>query len=53
MKEVKPKTRGKIKARPTRKDPGGDTLYSKPALRSDAFVRALIQTICKRFSTKQ
>src|SRR5439155_14261358 len=41
MKEVKPKTRGKIKARPTRKDPGGDTLYSKRGLRSDAFVRAL------------
>ena len=41
MKEVKPKTRGKIKARPTRKDPRGDTPYSKPALRSDAFVRAL------------
>jgi len=41
MKKRKPKSRGKTKARPTRKDPGGDTLYSKPALRSDAFVRAL------------
>ena len=41
MKEVKPKSRGKTKARPTHKDPGGDTPYSKPALRSDAFVRAL------------
>src|SRR5439155_1118527 len=43
MKEVKPKSRGKTKGRPTRKDPGGDTLYSKPALRSDAFVRALTE----------
>ena len=41
MKKRKPKSRGKIKARPTRKYPGGDTPYSKPALRSDAFVRAL------------
>jgi uncharacterized membrane protein YkvA (DUF1232 family) len=41
MKEVKPKSRGKTKGRPTRKDPGGDTPYSKPALRSDAFVKAL------------
>ena len=41
MKEVKPKTRGKTKARPTHKDPRRDTPYSKPALRSDAFVRAL------------
>ncbi len=41
MKEVKLKSRGKTKGRPTRKDPGGDTPYSKPALRSDAFVKAL------------
>jgi uncharacterized membrane protein YkvA (DUF1232 family) len=41
MKEVKPKTRGKTKARLTHKDPGGDMRYSKPALRSEAFVRAL------------
>jgi len=41
MKKRKPKSRGKTKARPTLKDPGGDTPYSKPALRSDAFVRAL------------
>ena len=41
MKEVKTKTRSKPKARPTRKDPGGDNPYSKPALRSEAFVRAL------------
>src|ERR1700751_701993 len=41
MKEVKPKSRGKIKARPTHKGSGEDTPYSKPALRSDAFVRAL------------
>ena len=41
MKEVKPKSRAKTKTRPTRKDPGGITPYSKPALRSEAFVRAL------------
>jgi len=41
MKEVKPKSRGKTKGRPIRKDPRGDTPYSKPALRSDAFVKAL------------
>src|SRR6266853_5047124 len=41
MKKRKPKSRGKTKARPTRKDPGEDTPYSKPALRSDAFVKAL------------
>src|SRR5437016_14060255 len=41
MKEVKPKTRGKTKGRPIRKDPRGDTPYSKPVLRSDAFVKAL------------
>jgi len=41
MKEPKTKSRGKTKARPTRKDPGADTPYSKPALRSEAFVRAL------------
>src|SRR5262249_61246222 len=41
MKEPKTKSRGKTKARPTRRDPGADTPYSKPALRSEAFVRAL------------
>ena len=41
MKEVKPKSRGKTKGRPIRKDPRGDTPCSKPALRSDAFVKAL------------
>jgi uncharacterized membrane protein YkvA (DUF1232 family) len=42
MKQVKTKSHGKTKVRPTHKDPGGDTtLYSKPALRSEAFVRAL------------
>jgi len=41
MKQVKKKSHGKIKARPTHKDPEGDTPYSKPALRSEAFVRAL------------
>jgi len=41
MKQVKAKTRGKSKPRPTHKDSRGDTPYSKPALRSDAFVRAL------------
>jgi len=41
MKEGKTKTRSKPKSPPTRKDPGGDNPYSKPALRSEAFVRAL------------
>ena len=41
MKEVKTKSRGKTKAPPTRKDPRRDTAYHKPALRSEAFVRAL------------
>jgi uncharacterized membrane protein YkvA (DUF1232 family) len=41
MKEAKTKSRGKTKVRPTHKDPGGGMPYSKPALRSDAFVRAL------------
>jgi uncharacterized membrane protein YkvA (DUF1232 family) len=41
MKQVKTKSQGKTKGRPTRKDPGGTTAYSKPALRSEAFVRAL------------
>jgi uncharacterized membrane protein YkvA (DUF1232 family) len=41
MKEAKTKSRGKTPARPTHKDPGADTPYSKPALRSEAFVRAL------------
>jgi uncharacterized membrane protein YkvA (DUF1232 family) len=41
MKQVKTKSHGKPKGRPTHKDPEGVTLYSKPALRSEAFVRAL------------
>jgi uncharacterized membrane protein YkvA (DUF1232 family) len=41
MKQVKTKSHGKTKTRPTHKNPGGDTPYSKPALRSEAFVRAL------------
>jgi uncharacterized membrane protein YkvA (DUF1232 family) len=41
MKEAKTRSRGKTPARPTHKDPGADTPYSKPALRSEAFVRAL------------
>ena len=41
MKQVKTKSHGKTKGRRTHKDPGGDTPYSKPALRSEAFVRAL------------
>src|SRR5216110_1134342 len=41
MKEEKMKLRGQTKGLPTRKDPGGETPYSKPALRSEAFVRAL------------
>jgi uncharacterized membrane protein YkvA (DUF1232 family) len=41
MKEVKTKSRSKDKRRLTGKVPGADTAYSKPALRSEAFVRAL------------
>src|ERR1044072_5869196 len=41
MKEVKTKSRSKTTRRATPKAPGGDTPYSKPALRSEAFVRAL------------
>jgi uncharacterized membrane protein YkvA (DUF1232 family) len=41
MKEVKTKSRSKAKERPTRKDAPRETPYSKPALRSEAFVRAL------------
>lgn len=41
MKEAKTKTRGKTKARSTHKGSGTDMPYSKPALRSEAFVRAL------------
>lgn len=41
MKLVKTKSHSKPKGRPTRKDPEGVTPYSKPALRSEAFVRAL------------
>jgi uncharacterized membrane protein YkvA (DUF1232 family) len=41
MKQVKTKSHGKTKARATHKDPAADTPYSKPALRSEAFVRAL------------
>ena len=41
MKQAKTKSRGKTKARPTHKGSERDTQYSKPALRSEAFVRAL------------
>src|SRR5215510_4455273 len=41
MKEEKTKSRSQAKVRPPRKDPGRETPYSKPALRSEAFVRAL------------
>ena len=41
MKEVKTKSRTKTKARPTSKGIEGLGPYSKPALRSEAFVRAL------------
>ena len=41
MKEVKTKPRTKTKARPTPKKIEGLTPYSKPALRSEAFARAL------------
>jgi uncharacterized membrane protein YkvA (DUF1232 family) len=43
MKEAKTKTRGKTKGQPTHKSSETDTLYSKPALRSEAFVRALTE----------
>jgi uncharacterized membrane protein YkvA (DUF1232 family) len=41
MKVVKTKSSTKTKARPTRKNIEGQSLYSKPALRSEAFARAL------------
>jgi uncharacterized membrane protein YkvA (DUF1232 family) len=41
MKEGKTKSRGKTRAQPSHKASGGDPPYSKPALRSEAFVRAL------------
>ena len=41
MKEVKTKSRPKPKARPSRKSVEGLSPYSKPALRSEAFERAL------------
>lgn len=43
MKQVKTKTRGKPKGQSARKGSETDTLYSKPALRSEAFVRALTE----------
>jgi uncharacterized membrane protein YkvA (DUF1232 family) len=42
MKEVKTKPRSKIKSSPNRKNREAHTPYSKPALRSEAFARALI-----------
>jgi uncharacterized membrane protein YkvA (DUF1232 family) len=42
MKEVKAKARSKIKAGPSRKKREAHVAYSKPALRSDAFARALV-----------
>ncbi len=41
MKEVKTKSGSKTKAQPTRKSIAGLSPYSKPALRSEAFARAL------------
>src|ERR1044072_3537309 len=41
MKEVKTKSGAKTKARQSRKDIEGLSPYSKPALRSEAFARAL------------
>jgi len=42
MKEVKAKASSKIKAGPSRKKREAHVAYSKPALRSDAFARALV-----------
>ena len=42
MKEVKAKASSKIKAGPSRKQREAHVAYSKPALRSDAFARALV-----------
>jgi len=42
MKKVKAKASGKIKAGPSRKKREAHVAYSKPALRSDAFARALV-----------
>jgi uncharacterized membrane protein YkvA (DUF1232 family) len=41
MKQVKTKSGGKTKAQPTRKSIAGLSPHSKPALRSEAFARAL------------
>src|ERR687888_49640 len=41
MKSAKTKPAGKTKARPSRKNIEGLSPYSKPALRSEAFARAL------------
>lgn len=41
MKEVRTRSRTKTKARPTQKNVEGVSPYSKPALRSEAFARAL------------
>jgi uncharacterized membrane protein YkvA (DUF1232 family) len=42
MKEVRAKASSKIKAGPSRKKREANVAYSKPALRSDAFARALV-----------
>jgi uncharacterized membrane protein YkvA (DUF1232 family) len=42
MKGVKTKSRSKIKAVPSSKKSGAHIAYNKPALRSDAFARALV-----------
>jgi uncharacterized membrane protein YkvA (DUF1232 family) len=42
MKKTKPKSRSETKARPTARNSEENVLYRKPALRSDAFARALI-----------
>jgi len=42
MKEVRAKASSKIKAGPSRKQREAHVAYSKPALRSDAFARALV-----------
>ena len=42
MKGVKTKTSSKLKARPRRKKSEANLPYAKPALRSDAFARALV-----------
>jgi uncharacterized membrane protein YkvA (DUF1232 family) len=42
MKKTKPKSRSEMKVRPAARHTGQDVPYRKPALRSDAFARALI-----------